>query len=98
MKALLFGLLLVVVAVTVLADGTFADERVKGYYRDSDGDGYKETYVNPYSRTEKDNNPYNNYSTQGNTNPYTGEKGYVNPYNDNNYNSNYGKGYKKRWR
>ena len=97
MKAFWVGLLFIVVTVAVLADGTFAAERVKGYYRDSDGDGYKETYVSPYYRTEKDNNPYNNYSTQGNTNHYTGEKGYVNPYNDNNYNSNYGKGYKKRW-
>lgn len=103
MKTLFVGLLIGIVAVTVFIDSSFAAERVRGYYRDSDGDGYKETYVSPYYRTEKDNNPYNNYSTQGNTNPYTGEKGYVNPYNynndnnDYNYNSNYGKSHKKGW-
>jgi hypothetical protein len=49
------------------------DETVNGYTR-SNG-----TYVQPYHRTAPDSNPYNNYSTQGNVNPYTGQIGHKNP-------------------
>ena len=52
------------------------DAHVNGYYR-SNG-----TYVQPHMRSAPDNNPYNNYSTQGNVNPYTGQQGTVNPYNN----------------
>jgi hypothetical protein len=52
---------------------TGSDEQVSGYTR-SNG-----TYVEPYHRTEADSNPYNNYSTQGNVNPYTGQAGHKNP-------------------
>ena len=38
------------------------------------------TYVAPHYQTAPDRNPYNNYSTQGNVNPYTGQQGTVNPY------------------
>jgi len=51
------------------------DVYVRGYYR-SDG-----TYVKPHYRTAPDNNPWNNYTTKGNLNPYTGERGYRDPYN-----------------
>ena len=55
--------------------GAFAgDVYVNGYTR-SDG-----RYVEPYHRTTPDNNPFNNYSTQGNVNPFTGHQGTVNPY------------------
>ncbi len=37
------------------------------------------TYVEGYRRTDADSSFYNNYSTQGNVNPYTGERGYKNP-------------------
>lgn len=51
----------------------------------------RDTYVDPYTRkdgttvqghhkTTPDNNPYNNYSTKGNVNPYTGKEGTVDPY------------------
>jgi hypothetical protein len=43
--------------------------RVKGYYR-KDG-----TYVRPHVRSNPDGNFYNNWSTKGNVNPYTGEEG-----------------------
>ena len=71
----------------LLAGVSFADQWVKGHYRDTDGDGYKETYVQPYSRTTPDGSQYNNYSSQGNVNPYTGKQGTVNT--DNNYSSTY---------
>ena len=38
------------------------------------------TYVPGHMRSAPDSNPYNNYSTQGNTNPWTGERGYTSPY------------------
>ena len=53
----------------------FADVFVNGYYR-NDG-----TYVQPHYRSNPDGNILNNWSTQGNVNPYTGKTGTVNPYN-----------------
>jgi hypothetical protein len=46
------------------------DDYVNGYTR-PDG-----VYVNSYYRTNADGYSYNNYSTQGNVNPYTGQPGY----------------------
>lgn len=46
-----------------------ADVYVRGYYR-KDG-----TYVRPHYRSSPDGNPYNNWSTKGNINPYTKEIG-----------------------
>ena len=68
MKTFFFCLLVLVNA------GVFADEYVHGYIR-SDG-----TYVQPHFRSSPDSNPYNNWSTRGNVNPYTGERGYTDPY------------------
>lgn len=48
---------------------TFAQVSVKGYYR-SNG-----TYVQPHQRTGPNYTRNDNYSTVGNTNPYTGEAG-----------------------
>lgn len=67
-KAILAALL------AAISSWVMADQYVNGYTR-SDG-----TYVQPHYRTAPDGNPYNNYSTQGNTNPYTGQAGTVNPY------------------
>jgi|Deesub1362B_J571_1020462.scaffolds.fasta_scaffold17750_1 hypothetical protein len=46
-----------------------ADKYVNGYTR-SDG-----TYVDSYYRTSPNNTVYDNYSTKGNQNPYTGSYG-----------------------
>jgi hypothetical protein len=51
-----------------------ADTYVNGYTR-QDG-----TYVAPHYRSSPDNSRLNNWSTQGNTNPYTGQQGTQNPY------------------
>lgn len=61
------------VVITLLAASAFAAQ-VRGYTR-SDG-----TYVAPHYRSVPDGNKFNNYSTQGNVNPYTGQQGTVNPY------------------
>lgn len=74
--------------------GTLAwagDVTVEGYYR-SDG-----TYVAPHHRSAPDGNPYNNWSTKGNVNPYTGQPGYKNVYpkSSGGYYSPYKSPYKK---
>ena len=67
------ALRIVTVAVVLLATVDFASAsdrvRVKGYLR-KDG-----TYVQPHYRTAPDGRFYNNWSTYGNVNPYTGEFG-----------------------
>lgn len=49
------------------------DVYVDGHFR-QDG-----SYVQPHHRSAPDRNPYNNYGTQGNSNPYTGQQGTVQP-------------------
>lgn len=38
------------------------------------------TYVQPHYQTAPNNSLLDNYSTRGNTNPYTGREGTVDPY------------------
>lgn len=57
------------VMMFVMASICGASVRVKGYAR-KDG-----TYVQPHRRTEPDSNKNNNWSSKGNTNPYTGKRG-----------------------
>lgn len=59
----------VLLCVTAFAEGS---HRTKGYYRDSDGDGYKETYVAPHQSTNPDSSLRNNYNYPGNYNPNSG--------------------------
>ena len=70
MRPCLIAAVLVAASVTSAS----ADTYVNGYLR-RDG-----TYVPPHYRTNPDSNLHNNYSTRGNTNPYTGEHGTVDPY------------------
>lgn len=51
-----------------------AQTYVRGYTR-RDG-----TYVQGHYRSRPDSSVYNNYSTRGNVNPYTGQRGTVNPH------------------
>lgn len=67
----------------VFSLSVFADVSVQGYTR-KDG-----TYVQPHHRSNPDGNPYNNWSTKGNSNPYTGREGTQNPQQSNQWNSNY---------
>lgn len=46
---------------------------VAGYWKNG-------AWVNPYMRSAPDGFLYNNYSTRGNINPWTGRRGYVRPY------------------
>lgn len=65
----LISLLIVSVVVCTTALPLDAAVRVRGYYR-KDG-----TYVRPHYRSNPDGNPYNNWSTYPNINPYTGKRG-----------------------
>lgn len=69
-KTLLLGLFFIVIA---LCFSTKADAaiKVRSYFKKSG------TYVQSYYRSNKDSYKFNNYSTKGNINPYTGKKGYV---------------------
>lgn len=59
-----------------------ADTYTQGYVR-RDG-----SYVQGHYSTSPNNTRVDNYSTQGNVNPYTGRAGTVNPYGASTYQSN----------
>lgn len=71
MKRLLMSIALLSFSGTAIAQSSVY---VPGYVR-SDG-----KYVQGHYRSAPDGNPYNNYSTRGNINPYTGRVGTRNPY------------------
>lgn len=58
-----------IIALAFFASAVFADVWVDGYVR-KDG-----TYVPGHWRTEPNDTKNDNYSTEGNYNPYTGERG-----------------------
>jgi hypothetical protein len=68
--------IVVFIALCASIPVTLADVYVRGHTR-SDG-----TYVQPHYRTNPNNSTYDNYSTRGNTNPYTGRAGTVDPNRD----------------
>lgn len=70
MKSLLVALLVVGTSVA-LAQGSHMK---KGYIK-KDG-----TYVAPSYATNPNKSKFDNYSTKGNVNPYTGKEGTVDPY------------------
>lgn len=78
LKAFLF------LPLMVIAFASDADEYVNSYTR-RDG-----TYVEGHMRSSPNSNSYDNYSTRGNTNPYTGERGSQSP--SGGYGSSYGYG------
>ena len=74
MKKLFFALFVFVSVMFPTFEFAYGrDVYVRGYTR-KDG-----TYVQPHHRSAPDSNPYNNWSTKGNVNPYTGQMGTHNP-------------------
>lgn len=68
-------LLLPAVIFALVASTAFAaSTSTKGYFK-KDG-----TYVQPHKRTQADSSKFNNWSSKGNANPYTGKKGSVDPF------------------
>lgn len=78
---------LILLALMAIATPAMAQQHVNGYYRDN---GY---YVQGYYRSTPNNTQYDNYSTKGNFNPYTGKKGTINVNTtpSRNYGYNYGR-------
>ena len=66
------AIVLILIIILAIPTFSFAGERVRGYCRDSDHVGIKDTYVQPYQRTSPDSSRTNNYSFPGNFNPNTG--------------------------
>jgi len=78
MKKLIVLTLAFILVVPIL---TFAsDVYVHGYWKDTNHDGVKDTYVQPYHRTSPDNTIRNNYDYPGNYNPNSGQITPGNPY------------------
>jgi hypothetical protein len=59
----------IIIGVVLLASAVMADTWVNGYYK-KDG-----TYVPGHYRTDANTTRNDNYSTEGNVNPYTGTPG-----------------------
>ena len=75
MKKNILVLMLFVGLLSFSASAEAKTVRVKGYYKPSTG-----SYVSPSYRTSPNKYKFDNYSTKGNYNPYTGKKGYSSPY------------------
>ncbi len=75
MKKIIFALVLSLGLLTSFASVEARTVRVNGYYKPSTG-----TYVSRSYRTSPNSSRFDNYSTKGNYNPYSGKKGSVNPY------------------
>lgn len=67
MKKMILGLILIV------SSSLYADQYVNGYTKNNG------TYVQGHMKSSPNSSTYDNFSTKGNTNPYTGEKGYKDP-------------------
>lgn len=65
--------ILAIAALAMTTSAMASDSYHQGYVR-RDG-----TYVQPHYQTAPNNTAYDNYSTRGNVNPYTGKVGTVNP-------------------
>lgn len=64
----MFAIILVVANLSI--SSASAAKKVGGYMKKNG------TYVQSYYKSDSDSYKFNNYSTKGNSNPYTGKKGY----------------------
>jgi hypothetical protein len=71
--------LLTLAATLILASTALAQVDVQGHWKDTNRDGIKDTYVQPYHRTVPNDTRMDNYGTRPNYNPYTGSRGTENP-------------------
>ncbi len=72
--------------IALFSSSLFADTYVNGYVKRNG------TYVQGHYRSSQNDTKLDNYSTQGNVNPYTGQSGTVNPYRVKTGGSIYGSG------
>lgn len=80
--------IILIAALAAFSATALADTYVKGYTK-SNG-----TYVAPHYRSDANSSRYDNYNSQGNSNPYTGQSGTErNEYSAQpQYNNSYGNG------
>jgi len=71
----LVGAFMLVLGLFSFVGNAEAASRVRGFYKPSTG-----SYVAPYYRTSPNRSRFDNYSTKGNYNPYTGKRGTVDPF------------------
>lgn len=70
----LVTLFLVLYFAVVNVTSVDAVQRVKGYTKKNG------TYVQPHFKSPPNKSKFDNFSTKGNLNPYTGKKGTVDPF------------------
>lgn len=75
MRKILATILVSLVLILVLFSSANAYTRVRGYYKPSTG-----RYIEPHFRTSPNRTLFDNWSTKGNTNPFTGKRGTVDPF------------------
>ena len=80
-KIILLFLLAIFCCLSSIAQNNSNHIKVKGYYKKNG------TYVQPHYRTAPNSTKNDNFSTEGNTNPYTGKPGWIR--RDNNHNTLY---------
>lgn len=73
-KALVAILIFLILALGFSSFAEAKTTRVKGYYKPSSG-----KYIQPHYRTSPNKSRFDNWSTKGNYNPYTGKKGTTSP-------------------
>jgi len=71
MRKILIVILLILFLLAGITEFAYAIVRVRGYYRPSTG-----TWVQPYYRSSPNSYRWDNWSSWGNYNPFTGKKGY----------------------
>jgi len=59
--------------VIITVSFSFAGDRVSGHWKDTNRDGIKDTYIQPYERTRANSTRTDNYSYPGNYNPNAGK-------------------------
>ena len=64
-------LFLISIVLLIASLSLTAQTRVRGYYKKNG------TYVQPYVRSSRNKTNHDNWSTRGNTNPFTGSRGNV---------------------
>jgi len=77
---------LFILSILLISNQAMAQQYVNGHYNQNTG-----SYTQGYYRSTPNYTSTDNYSTQGNTNPYTGSQGSVNVYTPR-YNYGYNQG------
>lgn len=65
----------IIITLATISSVEAKTTKVQGYYKPKTG-----TYVMPYFKTAPNKTKFDNYSTKGNYNPYTGKSGTVDPF------------------